>query len=63
MVNWMKEASERSDAEWYALTKKHGQGYCGGCGETDCHVGQECVDSKNGHCIYCPDRKELIENG
>ena len=54
----MKEASERTDAGWFELTKRYGHAYCGGCGEDNCHVGQECEDDKNGYCVLCPDRNE-----
>lgn len=59
MVDWIKEARNCTDAQWHALTKRYGHGYCGGCGEDSCHVGQECIDDENGWCKYCPDRIEI----
>jgi len=59
-VDWLKEAHDQTDAGWYVLTKRYGHAYCGGCGQDNCHVGQECKDNSKGYCEYCPDRKELI---
>lgn len=45
----LRYANEASDYGWSVIT-----GFCGGCGEEECHPGETC---QGGHCNRCPTRE------
>jgi len=53
-------ASQGSDLEWHTASG----GFCGGCGDDDCHPGQPCGDVRgydHGVCDLCPTRVDTGE--
>lgn len=56
---WMRLANGGSDIAWWTATAAEGEGFCGGCGGTECHPGTPCGDVRgfdHGVCDLCPTR-------
>ena len=53
-------AMNGSDLQWHTVT----DGFCGGCGDDECHPGQPCGDVRgydHGVCDLCPTRVDTGE--